>query len=553
MQQGRGGHASHGKKGSAAQRQAAAARAAQVHQQESIELATTLQLLAGSLDPTAAQPPAKKQARGAHSAGGKAKRATSYTAAAASADATNGGAAGIAHETTVGATASTVPPGLAGSLQKALAAMAAKGSIGCESNPTDSGEEISWSPNDNADGADNHVQLSAGAAGRRQHRQQLQLQRALLAAQATGQLAVQSEQVPEEHRQQLLRELAMQVQLDQQQQGVPAAEPCEADEADAAANLLSMSAADGPPGAAGGAAELGSRGGSASKAAVRELVAVLSGGAAVAAGSGRDAPAGSRHSVPAKTRAAAALKEEDLLYLMGPGMPVLARHVAPDQMLEVMRLNEMLAEAQRNAAAANAAVAAVDKILQEKRAVAELAATSAFTAARQLHGYVNGLNSQHSLMQRAAQAAVQAQHEAAAVHLPEWAAQHHHQHYVMPPAANGCAPASVNLGCGGAAGVSPLLTAVDRTPRMSAKVAGLRGGSSMVEPLDLNDCSAGPMGRSAAAVADELPADEEELEAAALLGSLHDLAALPVRAVMTSAGGVLPPGQHPTTAMVQEV
>jgi hypothetical protein len=31
-------------------------------------------------------------------------------------------------------------------------------------------------------------------------------------------------------------------------------------------------------------------------------------------------------------------------------------------MLEVMRLNEMLAEAQRNAAAANAAVAAVDKV-----------------------------------------------------------------------------------------------------------------------------------------------------------------------------------------------
>lgn len=41
---------------------------------------------------------------------------------------------------------------------------------------------------------------------------------------------------------------------------------------------------------------------------------------------------------------------------------VLARHVNPDQMLEVVHLNEILAEAQRAAAAADAAVAAVDKV-----------------------------------------------------------------------------------------------------------------------------------------------------------------------------------------------
>jgi len=280
---------------------------AQVQQQESFELAATLQLLAGNLDPMTAQPPAKKQARSAHSTGGRSKRASSYTAANGAA-----AAAGMDHETTAGATA---PPGLVGSLQKALAAMAAKASIGCESNPTDSGEEISWSPNDTADGADNHgVQPLGGAASavaRKQQRQQLQLQRALLAAQANGQLAVVGQQVPEEHR----------------QRGIYTVEPCEADEADAAANLLSISGADGPAGAAGAAPV--SKGGSASKAAVRELVAALSGGGA-GAGAGRGAPVsgrqltppGSRHGLMTKPRAAAVLKEEDLLYLMGPGMPV---------------------------------------------------------------------------------------------------------------------------------------------------------------------------------------------------------------------------------------
>jgi hypothetical protein len=43
-------------------------------------------------------------------------------------------------------------------------------------------------------------------------------------------------------------------------------------------------------------------------------------------------------------------------------LQVLARHVNPEQMLEVVHLNEVLAEAQRGAAAANAAVAAVDKV-----------------------------------------------------------------------------------------------------------------------------------------------------------------------------------------------
>lgn len=41
---------------------------------------------------------------------------------------------------------------------------------------------------------------------------------------------------------------------------------------------------------------------------------------------------------------------------------MLARHVDPQQMLEVVRLNEVLAEAQRGAAAADAAVQAVDKV-----------------------------------------------------------------------------------------------------------------------------------------------------------------------------------------------
>jgi hypothetical protein len=43
-------------------------------------------------------------------------------------------------------------------------------------------------------------------------------------------------------------------------------------------------------------------------------------------------------------------------------LQVLAHHVSPDQMLEVVHLNEVLAEAQRGAAAADAAVAAVDKV-----------------------------------------------------------------------------------------------------------------------------------------------------------------------------------------------
>jgi hypothetical protein len=85
---------------------------------------------------------------------------------------------------------------------------------------------------------------------------------------------------------------------------------------------------------------------------------------------------------------------------------------------------------------------------------------------------------------------------------------------------------------------------------MSAKVAGWRGGSSMVEPLDLNDCAAEPMERAAVAAA-ELPADEEELEAAALLGSLHDLAALPFRGGLDPAGGRLSAGQQGMTAVAQ--
>jgi hypothetical protein len=50
------------------------------------------------------------------------------------------------------------------------------------------------------------------------------------------------------------------------------------------------------------------------------------------------------------------------LWLLLLLLQVLARHVNPEQMLEVVHLNEVLAEAQRGAAAADAAVAAVDKV-----------------------------------------------------------------------------------------------------------------------------------------------------------------------------------------------
>lgn len=53
---------------------------------------------------------------------------------------------------------------------------------------------------------------------------------------------------------------------------------------------------------------------------------------------------------------------EQLLWSCACVTQVLARHVDPQQMLEVVRLNEVLAEAQRGAAAADAAVQAVDKV-----------------------------------------------------------------------------------------------------------------------------------------------------------------------------------------------
>ena len=50
------------------------------------------------------------------------------------------------------------------------------------------------------------------------------------------------------------------------------------------------------------------------------------------------------------------------MYLLGPGMPVMARHVAPEELLEVIKLNELASEAQRSKAAAEAAVEAVEQV-----------------------------------------------------------------------------------------------------------------------------------------------------------------------------------------------
>lgn len=309
MQQGKGGHTSHAKKG-AANRQSAAAAA----RTESMEVATTLQLLAGQ---ATAPPPAKRQARAAHSAGGssgRTKRTAALVAAhhhqqqqyqpGMAANEYESPAAGVAAAAAAAAAAGKTAL-LPSAVQKAIAAMA-KGSLGGESNPTDSGEEISWSPNGHepgteAEGSGRPPLNPAAAAARRLQQQQQYLQdHEAAAAAGMGSLRHSSRRHHEQTE-------------------------AEADEADAAANLLSISAAAEQPEHAVGAG----------KAAVRELVSALTAaqGRGAAAGSSRSRLAGSavppRHVVTVRNRSAAAtsataaaLKEEDLLYLMGPGMQV---------------------------------------------------------------------------------------------------------------------------------------------------------------------------------------------------------------------------------------
>jgi hypothetical protein len=156
------------------------------------------------------------------------------------------------------------------------------------------------------------------------------------------------------------------------------------EEAAAVANLLSMSAASGDqqqqqPG------ELDLQPtSSAGKAAMREFVAQLAAGSTPTVGaaaasrspgrrqSARASPSRAAASARQRNAAAAAaaaatavpegLLEDEVMYLLGPGMAVMARYVAPEELLEVIKLNELASEAQRSKAAAEAAVEAVEQV-----------------------------------------------------------------------------------------------------------------------------------------------------------------------------------------------
>lgn len=348
----------------------AASVAAVPLQQESIELATTLQLLAGNME--VGPPPAKRQARAGQLGGGRGRKAHSmqpnhvpeydpFDPAAA---------------------AAMSAPGLGSAVQKAIAAIAAKGSMGGESNPTDSGEEISWSPNDHtAPGDAAAAAAGEGAGGRRQRQQQQQLRAAMAAVaqlQAAGepedlmQLAgLQGQQLTEAQQQHMEASLAESYGAAAADAGHDGAGAVD-EEAAAVANLLSMSAATGDQqnGSAGPTSSAG-------KAAMREFVAQLAAGSSTPSNtaasrsparrqSARTSP--QRHAVSARQRSAAAaagaegLVEDDVLFLLGPGMGVMARYVAPEELLEVIKLNELASEAQRSKAAAEAAVEAVEQV-----------------------------------------------------------------------------------------------------------------------------------------------------------------------------------------------
>eukprot|EP00877_Chromochloris_zofingiensis_P008619 jgi/Chrzof1/400/Cz01g14140.t1 len=93
------------------------------------------------------------------------------------------------------------------------------------------------------------------------------------------------------------------------------------------------------------------------------------------------------------------VKEEDVMHLLGAGMPVLADMLPSQQLLELMKLREMVDNAHREAAAADAAVAAVAKILAIKQDAAEHAHTVAVSASKQLYGLVAQLDAEFGFSQ----------------------------------------------------------------------------------------------------------------------------------------------------------
>lgn len=81
------------------------------------------------------------------------------------------------------------------------------------------------------------------------------------------------------------------------------------------------------------------------------------------------------------------LQEEDVMHLLGAGMPVLADMLPSQQLLELMKLREMVDNAHREAAAADAAVAAVAKVrLAHHQHCAESLIWIAFTVYAMLLG-----------------------------------------------------------------------------------------------------------------------------------------------------------------------
>jgi hypothetical protein len=341
-------------------------------QQESIELATTLQLLAGNME--VGPPPAKRQARAGQLGTGRGRKANSMQAAANHVPEYD--------PFDPAAAAAMSAPALGSAVQKAIAAIAAKGSMGGESNPTDSGEEISWSPNDHTAPGDAAAAAAGEGAGNRRQRQQQQLRAAMAAAaqmQAAGEpedlmhlAGLRGQQLTEaqqQHMEASLTESYGAAAADTGHDGAGAVD----EEAAAVANLLSMSAATGDQQNCNGDPTS-----SAGKAAMREFVAQLAAGssnpsntAASRSPARRQSVRASpqRHAVNARQRGAAAaaagaevLVEEDVLFLLGPGMGVMARYVAPEELLEVIKLNELASEAQRSKAAAEAAVEAVEQV-----------------------------------------------------------------------------------------------------------------------------------------------------------------------------------------------
>lgn len=196
------------------------------------------------------------------------------------------------------------------------------------------------------------------------------------------------------------------------------------------------------------------------------------------------------------------------------------------------------------------------QILREKRAAAEVATAGAIAAARQLHFFVSDLNGQHHLMQRAAQAAV-AQAQAAAGHAMQQ--QHLQQYQQLQKMAAGRtvrAKADGGIGAfGSRVGSQQHLEQLAAFQQQHVKdehaeqqhspvwaqptggaapgdaAAALQAAATAAVPADADIKAAS----AAAAVAEDVhmrhgdgedDANADDLEAAALLGSLHDLAAV---------------------------